>query len=175
MAGMHDCKSHAITMLAMPPLTIFLTDILFIRHLQALEFQTQEPQTLDQELGSKPQGAYLTPKDPSCSRQFAMTTTMQAATAHIAVTSTDAIWSGAAPPGGNPDIDKALLWTPLQPFALECELHNHPNKAFVRRLINNLQQGCAIGYEGPHIAYFATNLQSASQQPKVINTTLNKE
>ena len=83
--------------------------------------------------------------------------------------------SGAASPVGSPGVNKPLLWTPLRPFVLECELSNHPNKAFVRRLINNLRHGCTIGYEGPQFTYFATNLQSASQQPKVIDTTLTEE
>ena len=83
--------------------------------------------------------------------------------------------SGAASPAGSPGVNKPLPWTPLRPFVLERELSNHPNKAFVRRLINNLQHGCTIGYEGPQFTYFATNLQSASQQPKVIDTTLTEE
>jgi len=47
------------------PITIFLKDVLFIHHLEVLEFQTQELQTLDQELGGKPQGTHLTPEEPS--------------------------------------------------------------------------------------------------------------
>ena len=83
--------------------------------------------------------------------------------------------SGAASPVGSPGVNKPLPWTPLRPFVLEGELSNHPNKAFVRRLINNLRHGCTIGYEGPQFTYFATNLQSASQQLKVIDTTLTEE
>ena len=41
---------------------------------------------------------------------------------------------------------RPLPWTLLQPFMLEWELSNHPDKAFVRQLIDNLQHGCNIGY-----------------------------
>jgi len=61
---------------------------------------------------------------------------------------------------------------PLQPFILEHELSDHPDKVFVRQLIDNLRQDCAIGYISPQFSYFASNLQSASQQPEVIDVTL---
>jgi len=70
---------------------------------------------------------------------------------------------------------RPLPWTPLQPFILEWELSNHPDKAFVRQLIHNLQHGCNIGYLGPQFAHLAKNLASASRQPKVINAALQKE
>jgi len=50
-------------------------------------------------------------------------------------------------------------------------LSNYPNKAFVRQLINSLQHGCAIGYAGPQFTYFTNNLNSASQQPEIIEKT----
>jgi len=46
--------------------------------------------------------------------------------------------AGAAPSVGSPDLIKPLPWTPLQPFVLERELSNYPNKAFVKQLISNL-------------------------------------
>ena len=165
----------------MVPLTISLTDVLFVWHLQAWEFQTQELKIPDQELGGEPQGTHLTQEGPSCSRQFATTTTMQSATAHTAITSINVTTaevttrSGAASPVGSPGVNKPLPWTPLRSFVLERELSNHPNKVFVRQLINNLRHGCTIGYEGPQFTYFATNLQSASQQPKVIDITITEE
>ena len=48
--------------------------------------------------------------------------------------------------------------TPLRPFVLEHELSNHPNKYFVKQLINDLSNGCSIEYKGPQFSYHATNL-----------------
>ena len=103
----------------MVPLTISQTDVLFVRHLQALEFQMRELQIPDQELGGEPQGTHLTREGPSCSRQFATTTTMQSATAHTAITSINVTTaevttrSEAASLVGSPGINKPLPWTPL--------------------------------------------------------------
>jgi len=79
---------------------------------------------------------------------------------------------GTASQRSSPSLIKPPSWTPLRPFILECELRNHPDRVFVRQLINNLQQGCTIGYIGPQFSYLAPNLQSASQQPDVIDATL---
>ena len=76
---------------------------------------------------------------------------------------------------GSPALIKPPPWTPLRPFILERELSDHPDKVFVRQLIDNLRRGCAIGYTGPQFDYFASNLQSAYQQPEVIDATLNEE
>ena len=70
---------------------------------------------------------------------------------------------------------RPLPWTPLRPLILEWELSNHPNKAFVKQLIYDLQHGCDIGYLGPQFAHLATNLAAASRQPKVIYAALLKE
>ena len=64
---------------------------------------------------------------------------------------------------GSPALVKPPPWTPLRPFILECELSNYPDKVFVRQLIDNLRQGCTIGYTVPQFTYVALNLQSASQ------------
>jgi len=70
---------------------------------------------------------------------------------------------------------KPLPWTPLWPFIFECELSNFPDKVFVRQLIDNLWHGCSIGYTSPQFTHIADNLQSASQQPEVIDATLKEE
>ena len=82
---------------------------------------------------------------------------------------------GAAWQRGSPVLVKPFPWTPLRLFMLERELCNYPDKVFVRQLIDNLQQGCTIGYTGPQFTYLAQNLQSASQQPEVIDATLRDE
>jgi len=41
--------------------------------------------------------------------------------------------------------NKPLPWTPMQPFILEWELSNYPDKAFVEQLIHNLLHGYSIG------------------------------
>lgn len=76
---------------------------------------------------------------------------------------------------GSPVLVKPPPWTPLRPFILECELRNYPDRVFVRQLIDNLQQDCTIGYTSPQFTYLAPNLQSASQQPEVIDATLRDE
>ena len=76
---------------------------------------------------------------------------------------------------GSPVLVKPPPWTPLRPFILERELRNYPDRVFVRQLIDNLRQGCTIGYTGPQFTYLAPNLQSASQQPEVIDATLRDE
>jgi len=82
---------------------------------------------------------------------------------------------GLAPPRGRPMLTKPLPWTPLRPFVLERELSYHPDQVFVRQLIDNLQHGCEIGYTGPQFTYLASNLESAYQQPHVIDATLKDE
>jgi len=80
-----------------------------------------------------------------------------------------------APLWGSPDLIKLPPWTPLRPFILERKYWNYPNRVFIRQLIDNLRQGCAIGYNGPHFTSLAPNLQSAFQQPEVIDATLRDE
>ena len=65
--------------------------------------------------------------------------------------------------------------TTVHTYVLECELSDHPDKAFVRQLIHDLQHGCTIGYNGPQFANLAKNFPSAYQQPEVIDTALKKE
>ena len=64
-----------------------------------------------------------------------------------------------------------MPWTPLRPFVLERELSHHPNKAFVKQLINDLWHGCFIGSQ---FSYHATNLVSAFQHPEIIDATLER-
>ena len=78
-------------------------------------------------------------------------------------------------PLGILELPKAQPWTPIRSFLLERDLRFHPNKIFVRQLIDNLQHGCSIDYTGPQFAYLEKNLLSAYQQPSVIDTTLQKE
>ena len=66
-------------------------------------------------------------------------------------------------------------WSPIRPFALERELSLHPDKIFVKQLVNDLQHGCSIGYMGPQFAHLAKNLPTAYQQPDVIDATLQRE
>ena len=63
---------------------------------------------------------------------------------------------------------KLQPWAPICLFILKCELSNHPDRAFVKQLSYNLQQGCTIGNNGPKFANFAY------QQPEVIDAALKK-
>ena len=66
-------------------------------------------------------------------------------------------------------------WSPIRPFALKRELSLHPDKAFVKELVNDLQHRCSIGYTGPQFAHLAKSLPTAYQQPDVIDATLQRE
>jgi len=72
-------------------------------------------------------------------------------------------------------LNKLKPWTLIQPFGLECELSEHPDKSFVQKLIHDLCHDCTIGYTRPQISYLANNLISAYQQPEVIDATQEKE
>ena len=76
-------------------------------------------------------------------------------------------------PSGPPT--RPQQWSPIRPFALERELSSHPDKVFVKQLVNDLQHGCSIGYTGPQFAHLAKNLPAAYQQPDVIDATLQRE
>ena len=81
-----------------------------------------------------------------------------------------------AQPSGTPRLPiKSQPWTPIRSFLLEHELSFHPDKVFVRQLIDDLQHGCSIGYTGPQFVHQANNLLSAHQQTTVIDATLQKE
>ena len=81
-----------------------------------------------------------------------------------------------AQPLGTPRLPiKSQPWTPIRSFLLERELSFHPDKVFVRQLIDDLQHGCSIGYTGPQFAHQANNLLSAHQQTTVIDATFQKE
>ena len=71
--------------------------------------------------------------------------------------------------------DKPQPWTPVRSFLLKRELSFHPDKVFVRQLVDDLQHGCSIGYTGPQFAHLANNLTSAYQQPGVIDAILTRE
>ena len=68
-------------------------------------------------------------------------------------------------PTGEALLNKPKPWSPVRSFILERELCNHPDKAFVKKLIFYLCHGCTIGYTGPQFSHLASNLLSAYQQP----------
>ena len=80
---------------------------------------------------------------------------------------------GSAPTGTVP-LTKPTPWTLLRPFILEHELSNHPDQAFVKRLINDFCHGCFIDYKGPQFSHRANNLVFAYQHPTTIDATLKK-
>lgn len=51
-------------------------------------------------------------------------------------------------PWRDSQLSKLTLWTLLRLLILERELSNHPNKAFVKQLINDPCHGCSNGYKG---------------------------
>ena len=105
----------------------------------------------------------------------ALSATEPPVTSYTCVKSVAPVTAPASAPAGTVWLTKPTPWTLLRPFILERELSNHPNKAFVKQLINDLCHGCLIGYKGPQFPYCATNLVSAFQHPEVIDATLEKE
>ena len=57
-----------------------------------------------------------------------------------------------------PTLDKWGPCTPLRPLILEFEVSNHPDKAFVKLLLSEINQGCNIGYTGPQFTSIAKKL-----------------
>ena len=52
-------------------------------------------------------------------------------------------------PTGAAALNKPKPWTSIRSFILERELCYHPDKAFVKKLIDDLCHGCTICYNGP--------------------------
>ena len=65
--------------------------------------------------------------------------------------------------------------TPLRHSQFERELANHPDKAWVSRLLNGIKMGVDIGYRGPRGPQDSPNLSSAYQHPNIIQAELQKE
>ena len=65
--------------------------------------------------------------------------------------------------------------TPLQHFQFESKLEHHPDRAWVSRLLNGIEYGVKIGYDGPHSLIKAKNLLSAYKYPHIIVAELTKE
>ena len=127
----------------------------------------------------------LTPNSepPRLTLPYAATTTDQTVTVPPANMHTD-VTTVAGPTRakavqemGSSAIFKLLPWTPLRLFILEYELSYYSTltKSLLEELYYNLRHGCTIGYTGPQFTYLASNLQSAYQQPEVIDTTLKDE
>ena len=88
----------------------------------------------------------------------------------------EATQSGPAPIALNPTpINQHKICTPLRPQNFARLLHNHPDQAFVSKLITSLQIGFDIGYSGPHLPLVAPNLHSASVYPHIVDEALEKE
>ena len=83
--------------------------------------------------------------------------------------------SGLAPTALSPTpINQHKICTPLRPQTFARLLNNHPDQAFVSKLIKSLQTGFDIGYSGPHSPLIAPNLHSASIYPHIVDEALEK-
>ena len=65
--------------------------------------------------------------------------------------------------------------TPINIPALSSELVSHPDRHFVNTLLDNLTEGCNIGYTGPQFNYCSRNLHSAYQHPAILDATIAEE
>ena len=72
--------------------------------------------------------------------------------------------------------DKHLkISTPINVFNLEIELKSHPDKVFVKQLIDSLRFGARIGFTGNQQSRVSPNLISSSEHPEVVSTNIAKE
>ena len=65
--------------------------------------------------------------------------------------------------------------SPVVSTRLQWELRQHPDRDFVRNLIDTISHGAALGYQGPRKFSIATNLASAFEHPEVIDAQIQKE
>ena len=64
------------------------------------------------------------------------------------------------------------MQTPIQPLHFAQLLEAHPSAQFVNTLLEALQYGFDIGYQGPHQNLCALNYPSATEHPQVIDDYL---
>ena len=55
------------------------------------------------------------------------------------------------------------------------ELSDHPDAAWVKRLLHGIEHGVNLGYHGPRCHRIAKNLTSAFQHPHIIDKEIQKE
>lgn len=77
-----------------------------------------------------------------------------------------------APPNQNPLRD---VLTPLRRPHFEEELRNYPDPIWAKELLNNIDNGVSLGYEGPRCQRISRNLASSFQHPQVIDKEIQKE
>ena len=65
--------------------------------------------------------------------------------------------------------------TPVNVPALNSELISYPDRHFVNTLIDNLINGCNIGYTGPQFNHCSRNLHSAYQNPTTLDAVIAEE
>lgn len=65
-------------------------------------------------------------------------------------------------PGPLGSLADQQVHTPLQPSEFERELRNHRDKAWVTWLLNSIQYGVSISFNGPHTPCTARNLPQPS-------------
>ena len=58
---------------------------------------------------------------------------------------------------------------------VSSELVSHPDRHFVDALLNNLTNGCNIGYTGPQFNHSSQNLHSAYQHLTILDATIAEE
>ena len=93
-----------------------------------------------------------------------------------ATSAREATQNGPAPTAFNPlPINQHNICTPLRPQIFARLLNDHPDQAFVSKLIMSLQKGFDIGYSGPNTPLTAPNLHSAMLYPHIVDEALVKE
>ena len=78
-------------------------------------------------------------------------------------------------PGGIRHRHLKNICTPLRPLAFERELSTHSNKAWVKQLVQELQHGFHIVYDGDRFPLTEGNLQSAYEHHEAVDAALQKE
>lgn len=78
-------------------------------------------------------------------------------------------------PQRHSQIESESSYTPLQYAQFAKELKHHPDKSWTSDLLQSIQHGVTLGYEGPRGPMEARNLLSAHTHPTVIDDELQKE
>ena len=65
--------------------------------------------------------------------------------------------------------------TPVCIPILAQELEHYPNQQFATELVQDLQFGCRIGYQGPRYPKFTPNLKSTLLHPEAVTEALHKK
>ena len=87
-----------------------------------------------------------------------------------------AVEANTQPPSAPPSLNQLReVSSPLRLLPFKDELSDHPDAAWVKRLLHGIEHGVHLGYHGPRCHRIAKNLASAFQHPQIIDKEIQKE